>query len=125
MTHPSFVRKGASLMQTRVMETPTDARSVAHFKRLRRSLVRACALNLIAQIALGTPLRFSGIRSQRRQTIAEKSSLAGGSIGSAVAKEFAAEGAEVFLAGRTRSNLEPVAKKITEAGGKAHAAVID
>ncbi len=47
---------------------------------------------------------------------------AGGSIGSAVAKEFAAEGAEVFLAGRTRSNLEPVAKKITEAGGKAHAA---
>jgi 3-oxoacyl-[acyl-carrier protein] reductase len=50
---------------------------------------------------------------------------AGGSIGSAVAKEFAAEGAEVFLAGRTRSNLEPVAKKITEAGGKAHAAVID
>jgi hypothetical protein len=56
MTHPSFVRKGASLMQTRVMETPTDARSVAHFKRLRRSLVRACALNLIAQIALGTPI---------------------------------------------------------------------
>jgi NAD(P)-dependent dehydrogenase (short-subunit alcohol dehydrogenase family) len=50
---------------------------------------------------------------------------AGGSIGSAVAKEFAAEGAEVFLAGRTRSNLEPVAKKITEAGGTAHAAVID
>ena len=33
---------------------------------------------------------------------------AGGSIGSAVAKEFAAEGAEVFLAGRTRSNLDPV-----------------
>ena len=50
---------------------------------------------------------------------------AGGSIGSAVAKEFAAEGAEVFLAGRTRSNLELVAKQITEAGGKAHAAVID
>ena len=50
---------------------------------------------------------------------------AGGSIGSAVAKEFAAEGAEVFLAGRTRSNLEPVAKKITEAGGNTHAAVID
>lgn len=50
---------------------------------------------------------------------------AGGSIGSAVTKEFAAQGAEVFLAGRTRSNLELVAKKITEAGGKAHAAVID
>src|SRR5204863_419047 len=31
---------------------------------------------------------------------------AGGSIGAAVASEFAAEGAEVFLAGRTRSNVE-------------------
>ena len=28
---------------------------------------------------------------------------AGGSIGAAVAKEFAAEGAEVFLAGRTKT----------------------
>jgi len=50
---------------------------------------------------------------------------AGGSIGSAVAREFAAEGAEVFLAGRTKSNVEEVAKQITAAGGKAHAAVID
>ena len=32
---------------------------------------------------------------------------AGGSIGAAVASEFAAEGAEVFLAGRTRSNWKP------------------
>jgi NAD(P)-dependent dehydrogenase (short-subunit alcohol dehydrogenase family) len=31
---------------------------------------------------------------------------AGGSIGAAVAKEFAAEGAEVFLAGRTKSSVE-------------------
>jgi 3-oxoacyl-[acyl-carrier protein] reductase len=30
---------------------------------------------------------------------------AGGSIGAAVAKEFAAEGAEVFLAGRSRSSV--------------------
>ena len=29
---------------------------------------------------------------------------AGGSIGAAVAEEFAAEGAEVFLAGRTKTN---------------------
>src|SRR6266849_1830115 len=50
---------------------------------------------------------------------------AGGSIGSAVAKEFAAEGAEVFLAGRTKANVEEVAKQITAAGGKAHAAVVD
>ena len=36
---------------------------------------------------------------------------AGGSIGSAVAREFAAEGPEVFLAGRTRSNVEEVTKE--------------
>src|SRR5215469_1576948 len=50
---------------------------------------------------------------------------AGGSIGAAVAKEFAAEGAEVFLSGRTKSNLEAVAKQIGEHGGRAQAAVID
>jgi len=50
---------------------------------------------------------------------------AGGSIGAAVAKEFAAEGAEVFLAGRTTSNVEEIAKQITAAGGKAQPAVID
>jgi 3-oxoacyl-[acyl-carrier protein] reductase len=50
---------------------------------------------------------------------------AGGSIGAAVAKEFAAEGAEVFLAGRTKSNVEDVTNQITVAGGRAHAAVID
>jgi NAD(P)-dependent dehydrogenase (short-subunit alcohol dehydrogenase family) len=50
---------------------------------------------------------------------------AGGSIGAAVAKEFAAEGAEVFLSGRTKSNLEAVVKQISEYGGRAQAAVID
>src|SRR5204863_184448 len=50
---------------------------------------------------------------------------AGGSIGAAVASEFAAEGAEVFLAGRTRSNVEAVAHRIGKAGHRAHAAVID
>jgi NAD(P)-dependent dehydrogenase (short-subunit alcohol dehydrogenase family) len=50
---------------------------------------------------------------------------AGGSVGAAVAKEFAAEGAEVFLAGRTKSNVEEAARQISAAGGCAHAAVID
>src|SRR5437870_3135334 len=45
---------------------------------------------------------------------------AGGSIGAAVAIEFAAEGAEVFLAGRIRSNVEAVAQRIGEAGHRAH-----
>jgi NADP-dependent 3-hydroxy acid dehydrogenase YdfG len=50
---------------------------------------------------------------------------AGGSIGAAVAREFAAEGAEVFLSGRTKPNVEAVAKRISADGGRAHAAEID
>src|ERR1700726_1580264 len=50
---------------------------------------------------------------------------AGGSIGAAVAKEFAAEGARVFLAGRTKARLEVVANQITAAGGEAETTVVD
>jgi NAD(P)-dependent dehydrogenase (short-subunit alcohol dehydrogenase family) len=50
---------------------------------------------------------------------------AGGTVGRAVAQEFAAEGAEVFLSGRTRTNVEAVAQRITSEGGSAHAAVVD
>jgi len=49
----------------------------------------------------------------------------GGSIGGAVAKEFAWEGARVFLAGRTREPLEAVAADIASAGGSAEVAVLD
>jgi NAD(P)-dependent dehydrogenase (short-subunit alcohol dehydrogenase family) len=50
---------------------------------------------------------------------------AGGSIGGAVAREFAKEGASVFLAGRTREKLEAVAKDIEADGGSAEVAVLD
>jgi NAD(P)-dependent dehydrogenase (short-subunit alcohol dehydrogenase family) len=50
---------------------------------------------------------------------------AGGTIGSAVARELAAEGAEVFLSGRTKASVDAVARQITAVGGKAHAAVVD
>ncbi len=50
---------------------------------------------------------------------------AGGSIGSAVAREFASQGAEVFLAGRTEHTVQAVATQIAAAGGCAHPAVID
>ena len=50
---------------------------------------------------------------------------AGGSIGAAVAKELAVEGAEVFLAGRSKANVEAATEQITASGGCAHAAVID
>jgi NAD(P)-dependent dehydrogenase (short-subunit alcohol dehydrogenase family) len=50
---------------------------------------------------------------------------AGGSIGGAVAKEFAREGARVFLAGRTRDPLEAVAADISSSGGSAEVAILD
>ncbi len=50
---------------------------------------------------------------------------AGGAIGGAVAKDFAREGARVFLAGRTRDPLEAVAADISSAGGSAEVAVLD
>jgi 3-oxoacyl-[acyl-carrier protein] reductase len=49
----------------------------------------------------------------------------GGSIGGAVAKAFAREGGQVFLAGRTVSKLETVADAIRAAGGKAQTAEVD
>jgi 3-oxoacyl-[acyl-carrier protein] reductase len=49
----------------------------------------------------------------------------GGSIGGAVARAFAREGARVFLAGRTRDRLEEVAAAIRDAGGAAETAVVD
>ena len=49
----------------------------------------------------------------------------GGHIGGAVAREFAREGARVFLAGRTREKLEAVANDIEGAGGIADVAVLD
>ena len=47
---------------------------------------------------------------------------AGGAIGSAVARAYAREGAEVHLAGRTRTTLEGVARRIRHDGGTAHVA---
>ena len=50
---------------------------------------------------------------------------AGGAVGTAVAKEFAAQGATVFLSGRTLAAVEQVAQDIQREGGRAHAAQVD
>ena len=50
---------------------------------------------------------------------------AGGGTGGAVARVFAAEGAEVFLAGRDSAPVDVVAKDIVSAGGSAEAAMVD
>ena len=44
---------------------------------------------------------------------------AAGSVGLAVARAFAREGAAVFLAGRTLASLQGVADEIEQAGGVA------
>lgn len=49
----------------------------------------------------------------------------GGSIGGAVARVFAREGARVFLAGRTKARLDQVAQEIRAAGGTAESARVD
>lgn len=50
---------------------------------------------------------------------------AGGPIGGAVARAFAAEGAIVYLAGRTQGKLDIVVRDIGNTGGTAHTAVVD
>jgi NAD(P)-dependent dehydrogenase (short-subunit alcohol dehydrogenase family) len=50
---------------------------------------------------------------------------AGGAVGGAVARAFAAEGAKAFLAGRRRAPVEGVARDIVAAGGSAEAAELD
>ncbi|TCO55854.1 SDR family NAD(P)-dependent oxidoreductase [Actinocrispum wychmicini] len=49
----------------------------------------------------------------------------GGTIGGAMASAFAAEGARVFLVGRTPAKLDTVANSIRDAGGQAETAVVD
>jgi NAD(P)-dependent dehydrogenase (short-subunit alcohol dehydrogenase family) len=48
-----------------------------------------------------------------------------GSVGRAVARAFAAEGARVFLAGRTLASLEEVAEELSSAGGTVETAQVD
>src|SRR6266849_9271683 len=50
---------------------------------------------------------------------------AGGAVGTAVAREFAAQGATVFLSGRTLNAVEQVAQEIHQDGGVAYAAQVD
>jgi NAD(P)-dependent dehydrogenase (short-subunit alcohol dehydrogenase family) len=50
---------------------------------------------------------------------------AGGAIGGAVARAFAAEGATLFLTGRHLAPVEAVAKDVVAAGGSAEAAAVD
>jgi NAD(P)-dependent dehydrogenase (short-subunit alcohol dehydrogenase family) len=50
---------------------------------------------------------------------------AGGAIGSAVARAFASEGANLFLTGRHLAPVEAVAEEVVSTGGSAEAAEVD
>ncbi|GAB3360637.1 SDR family oxidoreductase [Amycolatopsis echigonensis] len=50
---------------------------------------------------------------------------AGGSVGGAVARAFAHEGARVFMTGRNADNVNAVAKEIAAEGGAVETAVVD
>jgi NAD(P)-dependent dehydrogenase (short-subunit alcohol dehydrogenase family) len=50
---------------------------------------------------------------------------AGGAIGSAVARAFAREGADLFLTGRQLAPVDAVAKDVVSAGGSVEAAEVD
>jgi 3-oxoacyl-[acyl-carrier protein] reductase len=50
---------------------------------------------------------------------------AGGSLGGAVAKAFAAAGARVFLTGKAAGSVQKVAAEILAAGGQAEVDVVD
>jgi 3-oxoacyl-[acyl-carrier protein] reductase len=63
-----------------------------------------------------------------RMLLANKNAViygGGGSIGGAVARAFAREGARVFLAGRTLATLDEVAEEIRSAGGVAETQQVD
>src|SRR5688572_17724873 len=50
---------------------------------------------------------------------------AGGSLGAAVAKALASNGAKVFLTGRNLNNIKKVRDEILASGGRAEAAEVD
>src|SRR5262245_4537309 len=69
-----------------------------------------------------------GEKEESGMLLAGKSAViygGGGSIGGAVARAFAREGAHVFLVGRTEPPLDAVATEIANAGGQAETAVVD
>ena len=70
---------------------------------------------------MDTPLTHTPLLTHKHAVIFG----AGGAVGTAVAKEFAAQGATVFLSGRTLGAIEQVAQDIHKDGGVAYAAEVD
>ena len=84
-----------------------------------------------------TPARLRAVRTRepnflkkrmKTEMLAHKVAVifgASGSIGAAIAKEFAREGARLYLAGRTRRALDGLAQEIKAGGGEAQSESLD
>jgi len=82
----------------------------------------AAALPLSARGADGTsPASRAGLLEGKVAVVYG----AAGSMGSAISRAFAHEGARVFLAGRTRASLDALASGLTRDGATATATVVD
>src|SRR5690349_18833518 len=83
----------------------------------------AVAVPLAARSAAGKPTAAPrvGLLAGKRAVIYG----AAGAMGSAVARAFAREGAQLFLAGRTSERVQAVAEELTRAGASATAAGFD
>jgi 3-oxoacyl-[acyl-carrier protein] reductase len=72
-------------------------------------------------IAYSTPGRVTLLLERKNAVIYGGA----GSVGAAVARAFAREGARVFLAGRTRAALDRVAEELSGSGGSVETAEVD
>ena len=70
---------------------------------------------------MNTPLTHTPLLTHKHAVIFG----AGGAVGTAVAKEFATQGATLFLSGRQFAAVEQVAQEIHQEGGVAYAAEVD
>jgi len=87
---------------------------------------------LASSAAVAVPLAAVGANGTSRQTgsglLAGKNAViygAAGAMGSAVAREFARESAQVFIVGRTFSDVEALAREINSSGARAFPAAVD
>jgi 3-oxoacyl-[acyl-carrier protein] reductase len=93
-------------------------------------LIAARASEGPPNLADGSAGQWALDRAIRRHVMLLKDKIAviygaGGSIGGAVARAFAADGARLFLAGRTLRKIESLAAEIAAAGGLVAAAEVD
>src|SRR5580704_7410983 len=82
----------------------------------------------MVNIALPFLLFFISSNKKRKNMLQNKNAIiygAGGSLGGAVAKAFAAAGATVFLTGRNLAPVQKTANEILASGGKAEAWQVD